>query len=93
MRKSLNESKLELAKEEIESSLAEKELAAWRERTSEADRLKAEEIQRAALLKEETIKLTLLRNEREKNLLEERANALREVVSNKVENLSKVIDE
>lgn len=93
MRKSLNESKLELAKEEIESSLAEKELAAWRERTSDADRLKAEEIQRAALLKEETIKLTLLRNEREKNLLEERANALREVVSNKVENLSKVIDE
>lgn len=69
MRKSLNESKLELAKEEIESSLAEKELAAWRERTSDADRLKAEEIQRAALLKEETIKLTLLRNEREKNLL------------------------
>lgn len=44
-------------------------------------------------MKEETIKLTLLKNEREKNLLEERANALREVVSSKVENLSKVIDE
>ena len=59
LRKNLIESKQELAKEEIESTLAEKELAAWRERTSEADRLKAEEIARAALLKEEDIKLTL----------------------------------